>query len=1328
MLSSPEIQFSEQQILDYYKQNYKNKICNEVDFESTLELPFNKSYKKYKKSNCCIKPTSLLVYSIFILIIACAGFYFALSENKGYKAYKGVLERNMSLIDNEFPHEYETIKLVNYLTRDKENSECSYIEYSLQKCSLASYRRFCTPTLYSEKKCNYMDREYFLGYTFTCNLANYENGLCNQVQYIDYLESIQGKTYVSKISYIPDIQINLTSFTFEEMWCKIGDYDRPIFLSFIILLGIFIIFLIFDLATKKSTLISGAKYYFIIIFYMIYYIIFRIYALLFLMLTSYGIIICFNYPTTEYEEVGDPVGDPFFESREIYFPEEQTWKDEKLYAFIFCGICLILFIMVLILSFYKKLIFNYLCFNFNNEIEENNMEKNKPEILRNASIQIANVTYNFQIKQNKDLYLNEDRTSKKYSFKEVLLQNETYFLKCNNLGLYDQLSWSQFKFPDKNTLFIILMKMLNLIILIFFFIIYIRIWKIKNDATFDYYIHLIDLGYEPKRYKYLQISEDLNEPFYNYILVINIILGLFVIISIGKIAFFGGFKNIKFTLIGILISVFFALINLSTTIISLLGALYSILGTSGFPNDDIEFQGGSLTISMILMYIFYLFVCFLSFSLFIFSLSLIFPLIQIKGENKKLEKENTKEDCFKYVSFQNEQFILEAVNTNNSLPKHLFYTKKINQNPIINFNLPEGGDVILCLESNNEHILDDKEKGYLFNFKKNEFNTEKRIISKFIAQIIYSGLIFILLIVNISYSFNRNIYYDAYRDYLLESEKEAESEDSILDSILPSFAIFWCDLGDFENGILISLLIFIIFYLIFETLSLLIHKGVIKIDYQNGLFYQIIVFTNIIFYILFKIYFALAIFLIFYSLGVIVQSPQNSTNELDELFLIDIENGLGDEWDKKKYELIVNIVLKIIWTIFLNRLIKIRFIIIEYLNKNYEENEEEDEPNNKENREKNEIQTSININNIEFNATIKLNEILYLHKIGYKGKEQLFKFKKIFIQYITPQFVYVRLGKNTITDIISNSQWNYPDFNDFFMKLGDMCDWIYVILLFSIPLFKFHVDKDLTYQIIKLIHKDYEVTNIKKPQFSNIFDAYESFEKGVTLSRFILYVIQLFILLLLVLKRIYFGGFKKKINLIVIFAIDIIFLIQNIIYIILDFILALFSIFSISCYYKNKYNQMNDTFLEAKFFLQLFINILIFFFNFALLRYNIDLTIEVNKLRKEFDKFIRLEDNIDESIPYLKPIEFKYVSLDGNICSIKEFKSNCTQRYLFYSTNIEGNEQIYNADKNIANDIQILIPHKPEGREINEDIKNTDGKKLNENDFDANPETDKNLK
>ena len=698
------------------------------------------------------------------------------------------------------------------------------------------------------------------------------------------------------------------------------------------------------------------------------------------------------------------------------------------------------------------------------------------------------------------------------------------------------------------------------------------------------------------------------------------------------------------------------------------------------------------------------------------SLRLIYPFIQIKSENKKLVKENTKEDCFKYVSFTSEQFLLEAVNTNNCLPKHLFYTKKINPNPILSFQLPEGGDVILCLECNNDHILDDKEKATLKYFKKNDFNTEKRIISKLILQIIYSGLIFILLIVNLSYSFNGNKYYTTFRDNLIESEKEATNGDLILDSILSSFAIFWCDLGDFENGILISLLIIIILYLIFEIISLLIHKGLIKIDYQNGLFYQIILFTNMVFYILFKIYFALALFLIFYSLAAIIETPKNTSN------------GLSDEWDRKKYTLLVNIVIKIIWIFFLIMLTTIRFIIIEYLNKNYEENEDEEEGNDKENREKNEIQTSIIYNNFICNASVKLNETLYLQKIGYKGKVQLYKFKKIFIQNITPQFVYIRIGTNTISDIISNSQWNYPLLDELFMKLGNMCDLIYLILLFSIPLFKFHVDKDLSYQMIKLIHKGYEVTNIKRPLFSNIFDYYESFEKGVTLSRFILYVIQLFALLLSVFKRIYFGGFKTKKNLISDFVNSIIFLIQNIIYVILDFILALFSLFSIICYYKNKYDQISDSFLVAKFFLQLIINIIIFCYNSRLLGINIDLTSKLNQLRKEFDKFTKFEDNIDDNLPYFKPIEFKYVSLDGNICSIKEHKTNFTQRYLFYSPNNEGNEQIHNINKTNANDIQIMILHNQESKENNTDIKKTERNKLNENDLDMNPQTDKNLK
>ena len=156
MLNNTKTTFTEEEVLNFYKENYKTKICSEIRFEDTIPELLMKQYKKFKSSSCCIRPLSLLIYSIIILIIACAGFYFAISENKGYKAYKGVLERNMSLIDNTFPHEHETIKFVKYLTTPRENdiTSCSYILYSLDLCTEDKYRRFCTYSRYYEQKCN----------------------------------------------------------------------------------------------------------------------------------------------------------------------------------------------------------------------------------------------------------------------------------------------------------------------------------------------------------------------------------------------------------------------------------------------------------------------------------------------------------------------------------------------------------------------------------------------------------------------------------------------------------------------------------------------------------------------------------------------------------------------------------------------------------------------------------------------------------------------------------------------------------------------------------------------------------------------------------------------------------------------------------------------------------------------------------------------------------------------------------------------------------------------------------------------------------------------
>jgi hypothetical protein len=84
------------------------------------------------------------------------------------------------------------------------------------------------------------------------------------------------------------------------------------------------------------------------------------------------------------------------------------------------------------------------------------------------------------------------------------------------------------------------------------------------------------------------------------------------------------------------------------------------------------------------------------------------------------------------------------------------------------------------------------------------------------------------------------------------------------------------------------------------------------------------------------------------------------------------------------------------------------------------------------------------------------------------------------------------------------------------------------------------------------------------------------------------------------------------------------------------------------------------------------LNVIIFIFNIILLKETVNLTTDYYKIKKEMNKFINKEDNIDEDDPNCKPIEFKYISLDGDICSIKEYRNDNLQRYLYY--NIE-NEQ-----------------------------------------------------
>ena len=1296
MLNNQEPEVNEQEVLNYYKQNYKTKICKEYLFEKSLDEAHKKLYEKFHKFSCCNTPLSLMIYSIFILVFTCAGFFFSISKNEGYKAYKGLLERNMSLIDTDLPNEYETIKLLYFLTTNTiDEYECDFFRYSEDLCTLEQYARYCTPERKAEEKCNYMDSQYHIGNYFQCTLYNYEAGLCNQIQYNYELERTGQIYYEHKIEYSSGkAKIRIKNFSLQKIWCKIGDYDQPIYLGFLILMIIFIALCIFDLALNKKAITPGVRYYLALSFYMIFHVIFRIFTPLFLILSGYGIFVSLLYPST-YSDPDDTtsyINDPFLDSSVIIiFPEEKLWKDKRLYALIFCGISFLLFILVWILSYYKQLIYNYLSFDFHEKIEGQNPVAIS-EIKRSASIKVGKTKYYFDIKQNKDIYLKENRAGKIHFFKEIVFKDNTYYLKYDNLGLKDQLAWNEFKYPFNNEVTYRLGLFLNLIYVFLYLFVALLIWNFKDDNIYDYFIRLLDSGYKPKNHKYIKRSNDLNSIFDDFIMIFYLIFGIISILAIAKWAFFGGFKNMIFIWISIIISIIITLLNLAVVILCIIGAVFNFLGLLAYSSrEEFEFEIDTIFFKLLIHFIFYVYVFIFSLPEFIYSILMIISLNKIKNENQRLETEKkTSEDIFKYMALSNQNMILEAVNNNPELPKHLFYQRKIDNSPMIDLaqKFGQSSDIILCLEQNIEEILDDKKKVELQNYKYKAFDT-KRIISKIILQIIFSGLSFIITIIAIVYSFNKNEYYKAYRVYFNEIDENFLTNISGFESLLPGYTKFWCDFGNYQNSIFVSFLIFVILYLLFEIFSLLIHKSVIKLAFQIGIFHNIIIWINMAFYFIFKVYFPLYLFLFIFSWYTLAKDPQKISSE-DAYYGYysnnSIDDALYNEWNDKKYIIAVSIACSLLLMIFDIIMINVKYTIIDYLNKNYEEIEDEEGNPKDEDLEKNEVTTSLTIRNNKYNATIKLNHILYLQQINTSGDEFLYKFKKVKIDNITNDFIYVRLGLNSITEQISLAQWNYPDLNHIFSRLADMCNSIYIILFFSVPLFKMHVKDDASYLAIKLANMLLDSSrgsDIKKPLFYKIFDMYGSYEKSFTESRFTLYIIQLIILLLFMLKRIYFGGFAKSLLLTISFILCIICLIDNIVYVILDFLTILFSLFSIISLYDTDYISLTGDMIEFKLFFQLIINIIIFSLNIKLLKETIAITSDCNILKKAMVKFNNNEDNIDLDKPDFKPVEFKYISLEGAICSIKEYRNNDLQRYLYYSSdNINGNNQ-ENANPNI---------------------------------------------
>jgi hypothetical protein len=257
-----------------------------------------------------------------------------------------------------------------------------------------------------------------------------------------------------------------------------------------------------------------------------------------------------------------------------------------------------------------------------------------------------------------------------------------------------------------------------------FAIVILPILYIKDDIFYNYFLHLFDLGYKPYLYDNLQKFGDSQILLYNLIKYVFIVQAILVIISLFKWAFYGGFSNVVLIWVSLFISIIITLVNLFFAILSFLQIAYNIISTiiiaSKIDFADKDFGFIKLLILNYLSSIQFTFIM----VLFSISLTLSIFLNSVRTEIRELEREELdSEDAFKFKALNNENYIFEAVNLDNNIPKKLLYAKNIDANPITNNNAQiMGQSTNLFFEQNQEDLFDPKKQLELKNYKNTNIN------------------------------------------------------------------------------------------------------------------------------------------------------------------------------------------------------------------------------------------------------------------------------------------------------------------------------------------------------------------------------------------------------------------------------------------------------------------------------------------------------------------------------------------------------------------------------------------------------------------------------
>jgi hypothetical protein len=273
-----------------------------------------------------------------------------------------------------------------------------------------------------------------------------------------------------------------------------------------------------------------------------------------------------------------------------------------------------------------------------------------------------------------------------------------------------------------------------------------------------------------------------------------------------------------------------------------------------------------------------------------------------------------------------------------------------------------------------------------------------------------------------------------------------------------------------------------------------------------------------------------------------------------------------------------------------------------------------------------------------------------------------------------------------------------------------------------VPLFKLHLTSDANYVKISSLSSSTYLYGGNKVIFQSVFDMYGAFEVSCHNSRFAFNIIAIAIILFYMLKRIYFGGFNKNLFNLISFVVCVLFVLENIIYVVLSFLVALFSLFSIACYYKG-YKESKDKMLQAKLFIHLIFNSIILVLTYRLLRQSYRFTKFFNNIRKETANLNdtenqEVENNDNNNI---NPYEFfQYTGKDNQQHAYAEFAVEKHPRFLYYrQTNpreiINGQSQTQNNQTTNQNIIVNTIQNQSQNPNPNTNQNNQNQQPNNNN-------------